>query len=182
MNGESSYRRFINGDNTAIGEIVTLYNKSLVFYLTGILGSVSLAEDAAADAFVKLLVKKPRLKDGTALRTYLYRIGRNCALDMLRSLSRCGELSLDEGAEPADSLSLEAELLKDERDRCLHSAMASLKAEYRQVLHLLYFEEMDYKSAGKAMGKTVKQITNLAYRAKTALRTKLEEKGFDYEI
>ena len=182
MNGESSYHRFINGDNTAIGEIVEQYNKSLVFYLAGILGSISLAEDAAADAFVKLFVKKPRLKDSAAFRAYLYQVGRNCATDMLRKLSRRGELALDAGADLADSLSLEAELLKSERDRCLHKAMTELKAEYRQVLHLLYFEDMDYKSAGKAMDKSLKQISNLAHRAKNALKTKLLEKGFDYEI
>lgn len=182
MNGESSYRRFLDGDIAAIGEIVEQYNKSLVFFLTGILKSVSLAEDAAADAFVKLLVKKPRLKDCAALQAYLFSTGRNCALDMLRRQGRRGELPLNESADLADEASLEEQLLKTERDCFLHRAMATLKGEYREVLHLLYFEEMDYKSAGQTMGKSVKQITNLAHRAKGALKTKLQEMGFEYEI
>jgi len=182
MNGESSYRRFLEGDTAAIGEIVEQYNKSLVFYLADILGNVNTAEDAAADAFVKLLVKKPRLKNSAALRTYLFRIGRNCALDILRTQSRRGELPLDEGVDLTDALSPEELLLKTERDRLMHRAMASLKEEYREVLHLLYFEEMDYKGAGQTMGKSVKQITNLAHRARLALKTKLMEEGLEYEI
>ena len=182
MNGESSYRRFLDGDSDAIGELVCKYNKSLVFFLTGILGSVTMAEDAAADAFLKLLVKKPRLRDDASFHTYLFRIGRNCALDMLRKTKRRKEAALEEGACHADSVCLETELLKAERDRCLHSALAAIKGDYRDVLHLLYFEEMDYKGAAEAMGKSLKQITNLAYRAKLALRAVLEEKGFDYEI
>ena len=140
------------------------------------------AEDAAADAFVKLLVKKPRLKDDFAFRTYLFRMGRNCAIDLLRKEKRRGETDAEEIEESADAFSLETQLLKEERDRCLHTALKALKSEYRDVLHLLYFEEMDYKTAATAMGKNVKQVTNLAYRAKGALKKILEEKGFDYEI
>lgn len=182
MNGESSYRRFLVGDNTAIGELVEKYNKSLVFYLLGILKTVDRAEDAAAEAFVKLLVKKPRLRDDLAFRSYLFRIGRNCAIDMLRKESRNGDMVTDEIEDSADVFSLEEQLLKAERDRCLHTALKTLKSEYRDVLHLLYFEEMDYKTAAATMGKSVKQVTNLAYRAKGALKKILEEKGFDYEI
>lgn len=176
MNGESSYRRFIKGDNAALGALVESYNKSLVFYLSGILKSVSAAEDAAADAFVSILVKKPRLKDDGAFKAYLFRAGRNRAFDILRAQSRRGEVSI-ECADTADVAALEDTVLKNERHKALHSAMRTLKAEYREVLILLYFNDMSYKEAGVAMKKSEKQITNLAYRAKAALKTALEGKG-----
>ncbi len=179
MNGESSYRRFIKGDNAALAELVEKYNKSLVFYLGGILGSVSVAEDAAADAFVSILVKKPRLKDDSAFRAYLFRTGRNRALDILRAQNRHGEIAL-EGTDAVDKATLEDIILKDERNRVLHAAIGGLKAEYREVLILLYFNDMSYKEAGVAMSKSEKQITNLAYRAKAALKAALEEKGYKY--
>ncbi len=178
MNGESSYRRFLEGDSNAIGELVEKYNKSLVFFLKGIVGNIDTAEDVAADAFVQLLVKKPRLKDEGAFKAYLFRVGRNRAIDLLR---RSKHTAHNE-EEAVDGFSLEEELLKEERDRCLHSALSSLKDDYRDVLHLLYFEEMDYKTAAVTMKKSVKQITNLAYRAKAALKSVLEERGFNYEV
>jgi len=181
MNGESSYRRFLEGDDSAIDLLVRQYNKSLVFFLNGILKNISAAEDAAADTFVQLLVKKPRLKEDSAFRAYLFRIGRNRALDILRKQRRQGETVLDDAREIEDTLSLEKQILINERDKALHAALGELKDEYRDVLHLLYFEEMDYKSAATAMNKNVKQITNLAYRARAALKTVLQEKGFEYE-
>lgn len=180
MNGESSYGRFLEGDDGALAQIVEKYNKSLVFYLAGILKSVSLAEDAAADAFVDIFVKKPRLKTEEAFCAYLYRTARNKAIDELRRQRRRSEQPLDD-IDLADSRILENEVLKKERDASLHNAIKKLNSDYREALHLVYFENMSYKDAGKIMGKNLKQITNLVYRGKEALRKVLEKEGGIYE-
>lgn len=181
MNGESSYSRFLKGDNDALGELVTKYNKPLVFYLTSILKSVSLAEDAAADAFVKILVKKPRLKTEEAFCAYLYRSARNNAIDELRRQKRRGEVPPLE-TEIADTALLEDELLQKERDKSLHNAMKSLSPDYQEALHLIYFENLSYEEAGKIMKKSLKQITNLVYRGKESLKKTMEKEGFKYEV
>ncbi|MBE6678651.1 MAG: RNA polymerase sigma factor [Ruminococcaceae bacterium] len=180
MNGESSYSRFLKGDNDALAQIVEKHNKSLVFYLAGILKSVSLAEDAAADAFVEIFVKKPRLKTEEAFCAYLYRTARNKAIDELRRQRRRDEQPIEE-TELADSRMLEDEVLKKERDKSLHNAIAKLNPDYREALHLVYFENMSYDSAGKVMGKSLKQVTNLVYRGKEALKKILEKEGGLYE-
>ena len=182
MDGDSSYSRFIAGDNSALGALVEKYNKSLVFYLTGMLGSVALAEDIAADTFVELLIKKPRLKTEVAFRAYLYKAARNNAYDHMRKMNRRGETVDISDMDLADGVSLEEQLLKTERDVRLHNAMARLPSDYKDVLHLLYFEDMDYATAAKVMKKSVKQITNLAYRGREALRKILEREGYGYEV
>ena len=182
MDGASSYHRFLKGDNSALGELVTQYNKSLVFFLAGILKNLHSAEDAAADAFVEILVKRPRLKDEGAFRAYLFRAGRNKAVDLLRRQRRFSIGALEEAEGCDEGPDLEALMLKDERSERLHKAIKALPSDYRDVLHLLYFEEMSYADASGAMKKSVKQVTNLAYRAKAALRTALEKEGFTYEI
>lgn len=49
------------------------------------------------------------------------------------------------------------------------------------MLYLVYFEEVDGDGAAKIMGKSKKQLANLLYRAKQALKTELEKEGFCYE-
>ena len=44
-----------------------------------------------------------------------------------------------------------------------------------------YFDEVDGDGAAKIMGKSKKQLANLLYRAKQALKTELEKEGFCYE-
>ena len=80
--------------------------------------------------------------------------------------------------ETADERALVEEVARTkERHRVLHACMAELNATYREALYLLYFEEMSYAQTGVVMGKTVRQITNIAYRGKISLRGLLEREG-----
>jgi len=47
----------------------------------------------------------------------------------------------------------------------------------RVAVHLIYFEEMTYEEAAQVMRKNRKQVDNLLYRAKKALRIILGEDG-----
>lgn len=51
----------------------------------------------------------------------------------------------------------------------------------RQVLWLLYFEGMSGTDAAIIMKKNSRQISNLVYRAKSALKSELDKEGFVYE-
>ncbi|MEG2054593.1 MAG: sigma factor-like helix-turn-helix DNA-binding protein, partial [Oscillospiraceae bacterium] len=52
-----------------------------------------------------------------------------------------------------------------------------LPPDYKEVLYLLYFENLSYKEAAEIMKKTEKQIANLVCRGKLALRPILEKEG-----
>lgn len=183
-NGESSYRRSSESGLDALECLVVKYNKKLVFYLFGLVNDLDAAEDLAADSFLKLYTKKPRIKDEAALKAYLYRTAHNCAVDYLRTLSRrkklCVETELNEEA-AADVLSLEEEFVKDERHKQVRHALSRLKSDYRDVLYLIYFEEMSYDEVATVLKKSRKQVGNLAYRAKQSLEAELVKEGFNYE-
>ena len=180
-NGESSYRRFLNGDESALDELLDLYKDGLIFFLCRYVESVAIAEEIAADCFA-LLITKPKLYNFSAsLKTWLFTVGHNRALDYLRHQNRWKIVPLEEAAAlpGSDDDDPEALFLKKERERQLHRAMGRLKADYRVVLHLIYFEELSYEEAGRVLHKNKKQIDNLVYRAKNALRTDLEQEGFE---
>ena len=63
----------------------------------------------------------------------------------------------------------------------LHSAINELNEKYRQVLYLVYFEEMSAEESSKVMKLTRKQTENLIFRARCALKAILEKDGYDYE-
>lgn len=180
--GEESYRRFLQGDKAAFSELIDLYNESLIFFIRRFVFDLNLAEDIAEDCFVALIVHPHRYHFKVSLKTYLFTIARNKAVDYIRHHQVIKEISLEEIEEKSvEYLSFEEEVLREEKKKELHQALDMLKEKFRTVLHLIYFEEMSYEDAGKVMKKSRKQIENLAYRARKELRAILLEKGWNYE-
>ena len=179
-NGAISYRRYLDGDNEGLRALVEAYSDRLVFFLCGIVGSRETAEDIAADVFALLVVKKPRFRAESAFITWLFQIGRNLAYNELRRQKRRQTSPLDAASEQTGD-DVEKEILKTERQQRLYAALRHLHPDYRQVLILLYFENLDYETTARVMKKNQKQIKNLAYRARQALKTRLEQEGFSDE-
>ena len=182
-NGASSYRRFRNdGDEQGLVEIIKEYKDGLIFYLNSFVGNLSVAEELCEDTFVLLGTKKPKDKGLGSFKTWLYTIGRNIAIDYLRKQKGRKEMTL----ESVFNLSYEEQafedvFIKEEHKKALYSAMKKLKAEYRQVLWLIYFEDFSHKEVSAVMKKSVHSVETLAYRARTALKNELEKEGFNYE-
>ena len=83
-NGASSYRRFLDGDDKGLAEIVKDYRDGLILYLNGIVNNIALAEELMEETFFKIITKKPRFIAKYSFKTWLYTIGRNVAIDYLR--------------------------------------------------------------------------------------------------
>lgn len=180
-NGESSYRRFLAGEKDAIVEIVSEYSHGLILFLNSVTGSSCLSEEIAEDTFCKLLISKPKYNGESSFKTWLYTIARNKALHILKQRNRYTDNSIDELNGLSDEEDIEREYLKQEQKIQLHQALGKINAEYSQILYLTYFEGFSNKEAAKIMKKNNKQIENLIYRAKIALKNELEKEGFVYE-
>ncbi len=173
-NGESSYRRFLDGDETAFGEILDMYSENLIFFINRYVNNISVSQELSEDVFVEILLHKKRYNFKTSLKTYLFTIGRNKAVSYLRRCSRKPEYAYEYIENEADRKNIEDDFIKKEQERELHEALNRLNDDYKTVLHLIYFEEMSNNEAASVMKKSKKQIENLLYRAKQALRKELE--------
>ncbi len=177
-NGASSYRRFLDGDESAFENIMKELFRGLVFFIDGFVHDTHAAEDIAIDTFSDLVVHRHRYNFKVTLKTYLYMVGRSHALDYIKHRKVINFVELSEAQTVADdSAALEEMVLKDERKRHVHTAIAKLPEDMRVVVHLIYFEDMTYEEAARVMKKNRKQVDNLLYRAKKELRTILGEDG-----
>lgn len=175
-----NYQRFLNGDMEGLTQIVGAYREGLILYLHTYVRDVYLAEDLTEETFVKLILKKPRLKNNAAFKTWLYTIAGNVARDHLRS-RKFPEISLEECPNLTDRQELEHAYIQQEKKRLVRGAMENLKPEYRQVLWLVYFEGFSNKEAARVLRKTVHNTEVLVSRARKALKGKLLEEGYCYE-
>ena len=181
-NGASSYRRFLDRDDNALTEIVRDYKDGLILYLNGFVGNVFIAEELMEETFFKIITKKPKFKAKHSFKTWLYTIGRNVAIDYLRHNSKRTEVPIEDVENYLEEeQNLEQMYIAEEQKLDVHRAMKKLNPEYAQVLWLSYFEGLSNEEISVVMKKNARQIINLTYRAKGALKSELEKEGFVYE-
>ena len=180
ISDEILYRRYLDCEDKAADTLVEKYGDALTLYINGYLKDIHEAEDLMIEAFSQLFAKERPIEDEGSFKAYLYKTARNLALRH-KQKHRLRFLRFDELTfEPKSDTLADTELLRSERDRQLYAAMEKLKAEYREALYLVYFENMSYRDAAAVMAQTEKQISNLVYRRKQSLKTILEQEGFTY--
>lgn len=153
------------------------HRESLMLFLMSFVHNMEDAEELMLDAYAEVAAGADYSGRST-FKTWLFAVGKNLALMRLRkkrSLFSSLEEQNDDAADP-----LEMDILREERNRQLYLALSRLNVEYRQILILLYFEDMSHEDAGRVMRKNRKQIYNLAQRGRRALKEELERMGFDY--
>jgi len=176
VTGEELYKRFLAGDSRAFEELVALYEDELSGFIYVNVRDFHEAEHLTIETFAQLALNKKAFKGKSTLKTYLFGIAKHLIAQHMKkrkreqhiSFEEIAELNIDNGETIYDILE------KNDRKSVLKESMRELKKEYHAVLLLLYFEDMSYKQAGQAMNKSERQIKDLAYRAKAALKKKLE--------
>ena len=176
---EILYRRFLREEQEEdLSILLERHREGLTLFLFGFVRNMEDAEELMLDAFAIAASGTSRFSGSSSFKTWLFAIGRNQAMSMLRK-NRLRFSSLEEESAAASDTA-DLELLQKERNRQLYDALEQLPPDYRQVLYLLYFEEMSHEEAARVMKKTRKQIYNLAARGKQALRETLEGMGFEH--
>lgn len=174
--GEDSYRRYLDGDESAFEELVELYFGELMLFANGYVRDMHASEDIALDALLELMIHPGRYSFRSSLKTYLFAVARHKALDRLRKLSRERSVPIDEARGlGADTLS--REVLGNELRRSVLSAVDGLPPDMRAAVYLVYIEGMSYDEAGRVLKKTRKQVDNLLTKAKRRLKELLGEEG-----
>lgn len=142
---EALHARVRSGDMRAFDEIYERYGARLYGFLFSILRSRADAEDVFHEAFMRALeARDVELRPG-AFRAWLYRIARNCALNVLRGRQRSARAI---AAVPEDEPPprVDERIEGRELDAALEGAVARLPPRLLELFHLrssgLSYEEM----------------------------------------
>src|SRR5207245_4900013 len=155
------------GSERAFAEIMRRYQRPLYVFCLQFLGA-GRAEDAVQQAFLQAFVA---LRDGArreiALRPWLYRIARNCSIDLLRKQgSDHDELDPEHDGMPQPPGSLEQ---KEELARVV-AAILALPEGQRRALTLRELEGRSYGEISAELGRTDSGVRQLIFPARTTLR------------
>ncbi len=178
-NGANNYRRFIEGDKDSFTELVAEYWDGLTLYLSGFTENFAEAEEIAEETFLKIYIEKPIFSEKSSFKTWIFSVGRNTASHIIRK--RHKNASIDDFYDISDKIDIEKNHIRSEYRKLIHDQLRKLNSDYRQVLYLVYFENFSNTETAEIMNKSERQVRNLLYRAKGALKSLLEKEGFEYE-
>ncbi len=181
---ETIYARYLKTSaDDDLKELLARHRSDLTFFIYGFVNNMEDAEDIMMDAFAVAASGIAKFSGKSSFKTWLFGIGRNLALKHLRK-RHFHFFPLNEETDGAQRSSgddgmPDARILRTERRKMLYKALGSINPDYRQVLHLTYFENMDNDEVALVMKKSKKQVYNLISRGKTALKEELTRLGFD---
>ncbi len=181
IDDEDLYKDYLAGDDVSLALLMERYGDRLTFYINGYIHDLYDSEDLMIEAFAYLISKKPRIREG-CFKAYLYKMARNLSLRFITKKRLNHSFSLEEiDKEPEGRILIEEIVQKEELNQSLYLCMDQLKPDYREVLYLVYFENMRHAEVAKVMKKSEKQVSDLVYRGKKSLRKYLEKEGITNE-
>lgn len=146
------------------------------------------AEDVVQDVFYQYLKRNESFESEEHEKAWLLKVAVNACHKVWRSAwkrHQSGEewqeasgVLLTAGTE--GSCSPEEYSLGQEKRRQLLSAVMSLPAKYREVIHLFYYQQLSVKAIAGVTGRGESTVTSQLTRGRELLRKSLKEE-YDFE-
>jgi RNA polymerase sigma-70 factor (ECF subfamily) len=159
------------GDWDALSYLYSRYSDDVQRFIQSIVRDHHAAEDITQDVFAKLMraIRKYEERD-VPFAAWIMRVGRNAALDHLRSKRQIpvDEVWISEDGHEQTSL---------ECTDALKTALADLPESQRQVLVLRHIGGLSPTEIAERLGKTEASIQGLHHRGRAALKVSLRELG-----
>lgn len=178
----------LGGEAERFGELVERYEQRLINFLVRYVRNVDDAHDLAQEVFLKVYQALDRFDPSYKFSTWLFRIGRNAAIDRTRR-KRLRVVSM-QGATGADGEEREMELpsadrgpyaaLRNvERGDAIQEAIEALPWDYRELVVMRHFGELSYEEIAAEKQMPLGTVKNKLFRARQMLKERLAEERED---
>lgn len=179
--------RFLDGDRSAFEALAVRHQDRVYGFCVRLLGSTSLAEEAAQEVLIKVFKNLHRFRGESKFTTWLYRVTlnhcRNVQAYRARRYSKRHDsldatVEDDEGStrrrELADDApDAEDELLKNERLVLMKSELARLDPIWKEILVLRDVEGLSYEEIGEMLELAPGTVKSRIHRARKELKVRL---------
>jgi len=165
------------GDHAAFRELYESMSRSVYFYLYRILRDESLAEDVQVEVFTQVWKGAARFQGRSKVKTWVFGIARNLAMNALRKNRH--HANIDDYQHIAD----ENQPNPDDADRrwLLQKAMGMVSDKHREVLDLVFFQQMNYQEIAEILAISVNTVKTRVFYAKSALRKAIGKLGVAHD-
>jgi RNA polymerase sigma-70 factor, ECF subfamily len=166
-------QRIRAGEESALDSLLDKYWTPLAAYAARVLGSWDAAEDAVQETFVRVWKRRAEWELQGSVRTLLFRITRNLALDEKKRHERRDSWSRPENHEP-HRVDTPLELLeRTELEDAFDRAVAALPERRREIFLHARLDGLSNGEIAEVMGIASQTVANQLSSAVAALRAAL---------
>ena len=172
------------GSETAFDWLVTHYHAPVYNLILGMLGDTSDAADGAQEVFLKAFRGIRNFRQGSSLKTWLYRIAIREALNHKRWFKRHLQKNVSIDAQPEEGQSrIEIEdlcatpfeqLASLEIQAVVHGALQEIPEVFRSAVILRDLEGLSYEEVAEVLECSVGTVKSRILRGRRALKEILE--------
>ena len=175
-------------DLTAFEELVALFERPVYSLCFRLLGDPEEARDATQETFLKVYRGLGGFRGEAGLKTWIYRIAINQAMNQKRwwrRRKREETISLDITRGQSDTTignllpghgsSPEAQAISSERERNVMRALGEIKEEYRIALMLREIEELSYEEIAQTLSISIGTVKSRIARGREELRRRIKD-------
>ncbi|HLG44366.1 MAG TPA: sigma-70 family RNA polymerase sigma factor [Nitrospirales bacterium] len=169
-----------SADQAAFEALYRRYQGRVYRYLRMLVQDPASAEELVLDVMVAVWKGAGSFRGQSSLSTWIFGIARNKAMDAIRHMMRKqhGWVSLEEAPEQVDSqcdLAVEAE--QKSVAALTRRALASLSTEHREVIQLVFFDELSCRETAEIVGCPLNTVKTRLFYARRHLKKILQEMG-----
>ncbi len=155
------------------------YHGRIYHYITTIVGDLAMAEDVATEAFLDVWRGAEKFSGRSQVKTWIFAIARNKAISALRKrrespLDESFAERLEDCADTPEMASLKASMAET-----LKACVAHLSAKHREIVHLVYYQEMSIKEVAALLEIPENTVKTRMFHARKQLAALAAKAGLD---
>jgi RNA polymerase sigma-70 factor (ECF subfamily) len=171
--------RIADGERLAMQVLFARHHVRVYRFVLRLVRNEAVAEDLVSDVFLDVWRQAGKFEGRSAASTWILSIARFKALSALR---RKGEQELDEAT--AETIVDEADdpqatMEKKDKSEILRKTIASLSAEHREIIDLVYYHEKSVEEVAQIVGIPEATVKTRMFYARKRLGELLKAQGVD---
>lgn len=168
-----------SGSRLAADRLVREHDGWVRSVIYGVVGRPDLVDDIAQQVWVQVWERLGSLQDPDRLRSWLYSVARNAAIDAGQAHKRRRGAALDAVADGLNDWRVSTPARSaagDETHELLLRAVQALPVIYREPFVLRHLEDWTYSEIGALLGLPIETVETRLVRARRLLREMLKDK------
>lgn len=165
---------------TQFEEIYRTYFNDVYLYIRRLSGNEELSEEITSETFFKAMRGVSGFRGDCDIRVWLCQIAKNCYYTYLKKVGRTDSIDDVELSElPSEESTIEEQCIKHEEAAQIRTVLHNVPEPYKEVFMWRVFAELSFKQIGQIFDKSENWACVTYHRAKTMIKSRLEDKTYE---